>query len=119
MEESERCDRLAILNLGQVVALGTPAELCSQIGGDVIMLGTTDAHRLALAIQQEFRISSSVLDGKVRLERKDGHKFITELMEAFPGKIDSISVSKPNLEDVFIARTGHRLWTEAGQTEND
>lgn len=119
MEEAERCDRLAILNLGQVVALGTPADLCSQIGGDVIMLGATDAASLALAIQQEYRIACSVLDGKVRLERKQGHKFVTELMEAFPGKIDSISVSKPNLDDVFIARTGHRLWTEAGQTETD
>jgi ABC-2 type transport system ATP-binding protein len=119
MEEAERCDRLAILNLGEVVALGTPAELCSQIGGDVIMLGTTDASSLALAIQQEFRIATSVLDGKVRLEHKDGHRFVTQVMEAFPGRIDSISVSKPNLEDVFIARTGHRLWTEPEQMEND
>jgi ABC-2 type transport system ATP-binding protein len=119
MEEAERCDRLAILNLGQVVALGTPAELCSQIGGDVITLGTTDAARLALDVQQEFRIPSSILDGKVRLDRKEGHKFVTELMEAFPGRIDSISVSKPNLEDVFIARTGHRLWTEGEQAENE
>ena len=119
MEEAERCDRLAILNLGEVVALGTPAELCSQIGGDVLMLGTTDASNLAQAIQQEFRIATSVLDGKVRLERKDGHKFVTQVMEAFPGRIDSISVSKPNLEDVFIARTGHRLWTEPEQMEND
>jgi ABC-2 type transport system ATP-binding protein len=119
MEEAERCDRLAILNLGQVVALGSPAELRSQIGGDVIMLGTGDARSLALDIQQEFRIPCSVLDGKVRLERKDGHRFVTELIEAFPGKIDSISVSKPNLEDVFIARTGHRLWSEAEPGEND
>src|SRR5215471_4740928 len=55
MEEAERCDRLAILNLGEVVALGTPAELCSQIGGDVITLGTAAADQLALAIQQNFR----------------------------------------------------------------
>jgi ABC-2 type transport system ATP-binding protein len=119
MEEAERCDRLAILNLGEVVALGTPVELCSQIGGDVITLGSPDASGLAVAIQQKFRIPSSVLDGKVRLERKEGHKFVTELMETFPGKIDSISVNKPNLEDVFIARTGHRLWTESEQMEND
>jgi ABC-type sulfate/molybdate transport systems ATPase subunit len=38
MEEAERCDRLAILNEGNLVALGTPAELKSEIGGDVVLL---------------------------------------------------------------------------------
>src|SRR5262249_28197415 len=119
MEEAERCDRLAILNLGQVVALGTPAELRSQIGGDVILLGSSNPRRLAHGLEDRFGISATVLDDKVRLERKDGHKFVTELMEAFPGVIDSISISKPTLEDVFIDRTGHRLWTEADQEEQD
>ena len=40
MEEAERCDRLAILNEGKVVALGTPDELKHEIGGDVILLDT-------------------------------------------------------------------------------
>jgi ABC-2 type transport system ATP-binding protein len=119
MEEAERCDRLAIMNLGQLVALGTPAELRSQIGGDVVLLGSPDACSLALGLEKRFGITATVLDDKVRLERKDGHKFVAELMEAFPGEIDSISVSKPTLEDVFIDRTGHRLWTEAEQKEHD
>jgi ABC-2 type transport system ATP-binding protein len=119
MEEAERCDRLAILNLGQIVALGTPPELRSEIGGDVILLGSSAPSSLALSIGKRFAIAATVLDDKVRLERKDGHKFVTELMEAFPGEIDSISVSKPTLEDVFIDRTGHRLWTEAEQKGAD
>ena len=52
-----------------------------------------------------------MIDGKVRLEREHGHRFVTDVVEAFPGEIDSISVSKPTLEDVFIDRTGHRFWT--------
>ena len=112
MEEAERCDRLAILNLGQIVALGTPAELRSEIGGDVILLEAADAASLASRIQQKFRIPAPVLDGKVRMERKEGHRFITDLVESFPGEIQSISVSKPTLEDIFIDRTGHRFWTE-------
>jgi ABC-2 type transport system ATP-binding protein len=112
MEEAERCDRLAILNLGQVVAMGTPAELRSQIGGDVILLEAEQAESLAMRIEQKFRIPATVLDGKVRMERKEGHKFITDLVEAFPGDIQSISVSKPTLEDVFIDATGHRFWSD-------
>ena len=113
MEEAERCDRLAILSEGQIVALGTPAQLRSQIGGDVILLESENAASLATRIEQRFGISAAVLDTHVRMERKEGHRFVTDLVEAFPGEVQSISVSKPTLEDVFIDRTGHRFWTEA------
>lgn len=118
MEEAERCDRLAILNLGEVVALGTPAELRSQIGGDVILLEAVQPGSLAARIEQRFNIVATVLDDKVRMEREEGHRFITDLVEAFPGEIQSISVSKPTLEDIFIDRTGHRFWnqSDAGET---
>ena len=39
-------------------------------------------------------------------------KFVTDLVEAFPGEIDAVSISKPSLEDVFIDRTGHRFWSD-------
>ena len=113
MEEAERCDRLAILNQGKVVALGTPAELKHEIGGDVILLEANDAGSLAERIRARFAVEAAVLAGKVRIERENGHRFITDVVEAFPGEIQSVSVSKPTLEDVFIHRTGHRFWTEA------
>src|SRR5690348_10507212 len=117
MEEAERCDRLAILNLGEVVGLGTPAELRSQIGGDVVMLEAADPVALAQRIQERFKIATTALDGKVRLEIKDGLKFVTAVAEAMPGTIQSVSISKPTLDDVFISRTGHRFWTEQEQEE--
>ena len=112
MEEAERCDRLAILNEGKLVALGTPTELKQEIGGDIILLDTNDAEGLAEKIRVRFRVHPQVLDGQVRLEREQGHRFITDVVEAFPGEIEGISVSKPALEDVFIRRTGHKFWTE-------
>jgi ABC-2 type transport system ATP-binding protein len=112
MEEAERCDRLAILNEGKVVALGTPDELKHEIGGDVIVLDARDPDSLAARIRQRFPTDVQVLHGRLRLEREQGHRFITDVVEAFPGEIDAISVSKPTLEDVFIHRTGHRFWTE-------
>src|SRR4051794_24155622 len=108
MEEAEHCDRLAIMNLGEIVGLGTPAELRSEIGGDVVMLEATDPAALALRIQERFKITAGVLDGRVRLEIRDGLKFVTTVAEAFPGTIQSVSISKPTLDDVFIGRTGHR-----------
>jgi ABC-2 type transport system ATP-binding protein len=46
------------------------------------------------------------VDGIVRLERKRGHEFVPQLIESLPGLIDSVSVGKPTLEDVFIRVTG-------------
>ena len=118
MEEAERCDRLAILNEGKVVALGTPDELKREIGGDVILLDAKDPESLAERMRRRWNVEVQVLQGQVRLEQEQGHRFITDVVEAFPGEIEAISVSKPTLEDVFIHRTGHRFWTE-GQEEAD
>lgn len=118
MEEAEHCNRLAILNEGHIVALGTPADLRHEIGGDVVLLEPNDAALapgLAQRITNRFSQGVSVLDGKVRIERQNGHRFVTEVVEAFPGEIQSVSVSKPTLEDVFIHRTGHRFWVEESQ----
>ena len=116
MEEAERCDRLAILNEGKLVALGTPAELKHEIGGDVILLAAADPESLAERVRQRFHLDAQVLGGQVRLERSGGHRFITDVVEAFPGEIDAVSVSKPSLEDVFIRRTGHKFWTEGTES---
>jgi ABC-2 type transport system ATP-binding protein len=119
MEEAERCDRLAILNEGKLVALGTPTELKREIGGDVILLEARDPESLARQIEMRFPVQAQVIGGKVRIERENGHRFITDVVEAFPGEIEAVSVSKPTLEDVFIHRTGHRFWTEADGEAKD
>ncbi len=117
MEEAERCGRLAILNHGRIVALGTPAELKSEIGGDVIEFEAFDAESLAARLRERFRMEARVVAGKVRLEREGGHRFVTDVVEAFPGEVHAVTVSKPSLEDVFIHRTGHRFWQEDAAAE--
>jgi ABC-2 type transport system ATP-binding protein len=115
MEEAEHCDRLAILNEGRLVALGSPFDLKSQIGGDVVLFETQNpetAQTLALRLAQRFGAEAAALGNSVRLERDQGHRFVASVVEAFPGVVESVSVSKPSLEDVFIRRTGHRFWTE-------
>lgn len=115
MEEAEHCDRLAILNEGHLVALGSPAELKAKIGGDVITLETStpeQAAQLAASLADRFRVQPVVVDRVVRVEREQGHRFAAEVVEAFPGLIQAVSVAKPSLEDVFIDRTGHRFWNE-------
>lgn len=118
MEEAERCDRLGILSEGRLVAMGTSAELKSAIGGDVVVIETTDPQALASRISKRFGVIPVLIDGKLRLERANGHRFSAELVEALPGEIDAVAVSKPSLEDVFIKCTGHRFWTEPDRRGN-
>jgi len=115
MEEAERCDRLAILSEGNLVALGTPDSLTHEIGGDVILLEARDPQALADQIRNKFHVDATVMDKHVRLEIENGHRFVPDVVEAFPGEIQSLSVSKPTLEDVFIHRTGHRFWNEEAE----
>ena len=120
MEEAERCDRLAILNEGNLVALGTPTKLKSEIGGDVILLDAArDAAVLAEHIHSRFHVETTVMGNQVRIEREGGHRFVPDVVEAFPGEIQAISVSKPALEDVFIHRTGHKFWNEEREVSSE
>jgi ABC-2 type transport system ATP-binding protein len=106
LEEAERCDRLVLLHQGAIVAQGTPRELRSRIGGDVVVLQAADTKSLAGNIEQRFGLHPSVMDGQVRVEIENGHRFITEVVEAFPGAIESVGLHKPTLEDVFVHETG-------------
>ena len=109
MEEAERCDRIALLDHGQLVALDTPAALKDRVGGDVISIHARDCDRLRPQIESRFSLKAGVVDGVIRIEQARGHAFVPALVEAFPGEIEAVSVGKPTLEDVFIHLTGHRF----------
>ena len=106
LEEADRCDRLVLLHQGRIVTHGSPRELRSRIGSDVVVLEANDTSSLAERIEQRFGLKPKVMDGLVRVEIQNGHRFITEVVEAFPGAIESVGLHKPTLEDVFVRETG-------------
>jgi ABC-2 type transport system ATP-binding protein len=107
MDEAEHCDRLAIMDAGRVAACDTPDALKSRIGADVITLTGDDPDALAAAVRERFAVPAERVDSVVRIERERGHEFIPQLVEALAGRIRSVSLGKPTLEDVFIHVTGH------------
>ena len=110
LDEADRCDRLALLHEGRKVSEGTPAELKAKIGGDVVILETADPAGLSGRIEARFGVHPTSVDGTLRVEMADGHRFIAEVVEAFPGAIESVGLHKPTLEDVFLRETGAGLW---------
>jgi ABC-2 type transport system ATP-binding protein len=112
LEEAQRADRIAIMHSGNLSAIDSPPALQAAVGGDAITIRTNDATQLASDIEQQLKVSAKVVDGSVRLEQANGHQWIPRLVEAFPDRIESITLGKPTLEDVFIHFTGHRFWSE-------
>jgi ABC-2 type transport system ATP-binding protein len=119
LEEAERADRIAVMHRGEIVALDTPAALRAAVGGDAITIRADDPEGLATQIADRFQLKPMVVDGFVRLELPAGHEWIPRLIEAFPDRIESITLGKPTLEDVFIHVTGHRFWNEDMQDRTD
>lgn len=109
MDEGDRCDRVAILDQGKIVALGTPAALKAEIGGDVITIETDDASGLRDEITKKFGVTPQAFGAQLRLERAAGHAFIPQLVEAFPGRLRSVSLARPSLEDAFLHHAGRRF----------
>jgi ABC-2 type transport system ATP-binding protein len=107
LEEAERCDRLLLIHEGKRVAEGTPESLKTKVGGDVVIMQA--APTIADQIRSRFGVEPLVENGNVRVEIASGHRFVTEVIEAFPGAIESIAMHKPTLEDVFLDYTGARI----------
>jgi ABC-2 type transport system ATP-binding protein len=113
LDEADRADRIAIMHHGRLAALGQPDALRAAVGGDAITIKTEHPDELSKSIAERFTVQPAVIDGAVRLEQHEGHQWIPRLVEAFPAEIQTITLGKPTLEDVFIARTGHHFFGDA------
>lgn len=112
MEEGDRCDRLALVDQGRVVAEGEPEKLKDEIGGDVVIVSSREPEELGRELRDRFDLEASVHGDVVRFEHPQAHEFVSKMVEAFPGRIQALTMSEPTLEDVFLHRTGRGLWEE-------
>jgi ABC-2 type transport system ATP-binding protein len=109
LEEAERCDRLAILDRGRLVALDTPDALKAEVGGEVLVLRARRPEALAAELRGRFGLEARLVDGTLRVERPRAHALVPELAEAFADELEQITCGRPTLADVFVHRTGHRF----------
>ena len=118
MDEAEYCDRIAIIDHGQIVALDTPANLKARVGGDVVVLRTSDNARAARDIDERWGRTATVSGNELRLEVERGDEFIPELVRGITPRVESISVNRPTLDDVFMKLTGRAIREqEAGSVD--
>ena len=117
LDDAEACDRVGILNAGELVAIGTPDELKDHVGGDVVIVDSPAPEELAPKVSQRFGRTATLIEGLLRIECHNGHEFVRDVVAAFPSEIRSARFGKPTLEDVFIKLTGRRF-EENGSSQN-
>lgn len=112
LEEAERCDRVAILHRGRLIACDPPDDLRQRVGSDIAVLSGGDPEAVAARVREQFGWPAAVRDGKVRVEVPAGQDEASRLVGAVSGAVQSIAVGRPTLEDVFLGLTGERWRAE-------
>jgi ABC-2 type transport system ATP-binding protein len=109
MDEAENCDRIAIIDHGNIVAIDTPEALKASVGKDRIQISTADDQAAVRALAEVFGIDAGVHEGLVTFSVESGEHFVPQLFARLPVAIQSVHVSRPSLDDVFMSYTGKTI----------
>src|ERR1700759_72353 len=109
MDEAEWCDRIAIMDHGEIVALDSPDALKAGVGTDRVTIHTDDNDAAIVALQRQFEIEAKMSEGAVVFGVPAGEEFVPRLFAEFEMPIRSVSVSRPTLDDVFMSYTGSTI----------
>ena len=109
MDEAENCDRIAIIDHGNIVAIDTPEALKASIGKDRVQISTADDPAAIGSLAEVFGLEAAVHEGLVTFSVESGEHFVPQLFARLPVAIKSVSVSRPSLDDVFMSYTGKTI----------
>ena len=123
MEEAdELCDRIAIIDHGKIIKMGTPEGLKNSFGGDVIRIGTTEKKELRALLKKVSGIKN-IKESETGIEifGNDGSRLMPIIAKAANKnklEIDYMTVKRPTLEDVFIGLTGRDIRDESASSKD-
>ncbi len=106
MDEAEFCDRIAIMDHGRIIAEDTPEALKASVGKDTVRIQTDDDDAAIAALDKQFGLAASVSEGLVTFAVDSGEAFVPRLFAELGRPIQSVSVARPTLDDVFMSYTG-------------
>ncbi|MDA8211573.1 MAG: ATP-binding cassette domain-containing protein [Clostridia bacterium] len=114
MDEAENCDRIAIIDKGEIVALATPAELKETLGGDVVRLVTVNNQLAKKELVTKLGIFAQEELGGLVFQVTEGEQFIPRLFKELDSEILTVTLAKPTLDDVFLKITGREIRSDEG-----
>ena len=118
MDEAEQADRIAVIDHGRIVALDTPRQLKTAVGGDLITIATADGHAAAMEIRSRYGISPTVTDGTVNFQVPAGEAFLPDFVRGFAQPLEAIGLRRPTLDDAFLHLTGRDIRDSDGHGAN-
>jgi ABC-2 type transport system ATP-binding protein len=118
MDEAEFCDRIAIIDQGKIVALGTPDELKAMVGGDVVTITSSRPEDAATEIQESLGVTPTRDNGTLRMEVPDGKSFVPSLVRELSAPVDTVTMRRPSLDDVFLKLTGRAIREEEASSRD-
>lgn len=113
LEEADKADRIAIMHQGSTVAVGRPRDLRQELGEQVLSISTTEQIDV-MAWLVEQAIDAQKVDQQIRVVGAQAANLVAPLAKEFGERIQTLTLGQPSLEDVFVARTGHRFWNTVG-----
>ncbi|MBO3747894.1 ATP-binding cassette domain-containing protein [Streptosporangiaceae bacterium NEAU-GS5] len=109
MDEAEYCDRIAIIDHGEIVVIDSPEALKASIGKDRVQIVTGDDERAIAELRDRFGIEAAVREGQVTFGVEGGESFVPRLFGELGVPIKAVSVARPSLDDVFMNYTGSTI----------
>jgi ABC-2 type transport system ATP-binding protein len=116
MEEAEYCDRIAIIDHGEIVVIDSPEALKAGVGEDRVQIQTADDEVAMTALKERFDLDAAVREGVVTFAVASGEEFVPRLFAELGVPIRSVSVSRPSLDDVFMKYTGSTIRDAEGES---
>lgn len=117
MEEAEICDRIAIIDRGKIIVLGTPAELKKLIPGDIIEAKTRNNQRVWQFLSDKAVLDLAQDNNTLLFKVTDAEEFLPYFIRESPAEILFINIKKPTLNDVFLHLTGKEIRPEEGNSK--
>jgi ABC-2 type transport system ATP-binding protein len=109
MDEAERCERIAIIDHGQIVAIDTPSALKASVGADTVTVSTADDALARKQIAQGLGVEGELTPEGLRLRVPNGEAFVPRLFDHLTVGVTNVNVRRPTLDDVFLKYTGRDL----------
>lgn len=106
LEEADKADDIAIMSQGKLIAEGSPRELRAEMGEGVITIVADDASRVEAILRDRLGLEPQRVHHQLRLKVASPAKIVPLVAETLGDEVQSISLGRPSLEDVFIAKTG-------------
>ncbi|WP_419194659.1 ATP-binding cassette domain-containing protein [Novipirellula herctigrandis] len=109
LEEADKADQVAIMHKGRKIDQGSPAQLRSNLGDGVVTIESTNVSDAERILREELGLFPQRLHHQLRLQSDSAAELVPVISARLGNQVQAITIGRPSLEDVFIAKTGHKF----------